>query len=157
MQNTSETPDEIAKTILREYVFSDAFRQADLQFDEDLEKPFDSKMWLYRLALSLMVLLAEEQGKPELARVREQFETHVFPVSQEEGMELLAQVRLAMQRLNELLHEDTKRELSWAASWFKEIGIDETDPINLTLFASGWMRQYKMVTDVLRSAEISAE
>ena len=154
MQKVSETPEEVANTILREYVFSDTFRQGGLEFDGEFGQLFDVKMWLYRLSLSLMVLLAEEQSKPELTPVREFFEIHIFPAPQEESVELLARVRVAMQSLNELLHGDNKREWSWAISWFKEIGIDETDPINLTLFVSGWMRQYKMVTEILRDAEI---
>lgn len=153
MQNIAETPDKIAMTLLQEYVFSDSFRPI-LEIDKASEQIVNGKMWLYRIALSLMVLLAEEQAKPELTCVREQFEIYVFPASQEEDTGLLDQVRLAMQDLKELLHQNTRREFSWSISWFNTIGVDENDPINLTLFATGWMNQYKMVTDILQDAEI---
>ena len=103
------------------------------------------------MALVLMVLLSEEQRNAEFLKVREEFERLVFPMPKEEGLTLLLEVQNAMKRLDQLVTpEEEQRELSWAKGWFEDIGVDVSNPVDLCLFASGWMDQFVTVTSILR-------
>jgi hypothetical protein len=95
--------------------------------------------------------MVEEQSNSRFSAVRKSLEGLVFTMPQEVGMPFLEDLRTAMQDLNELLSSSNeRRELSWARAWFQAIGMDETNPVDLALFAVAWMDAYVAVTKGVR-------
>jgi hypothetical protein len=55
-----------------------------------------------------------------------------------------------MQNLSELFFPAEKpREMLWAKAWLDDIGVNEINPIDLSLFAMRWMDSYVMIIKVL--------
>lgn len=150
------TSEEMGQVLAQEYILSEAYNyQPGLEVDEVMKPYFLAKTMLYRLAIVLMVIMTEEEENPPLLSVRISIE-QVFFVPNVDGEDFLVEVRNAMKKLSDLLFSQERREFTWGISWFEEIGIDETDPINLSLFATNWMRQYTFVTKTLRNCIIVA-
>jgi hypothetical protein len=98
----------------------------------NLRGPFVLKTHLYCEASVLRVLLTEMQSNPKFETLVVEFERLIFPLTQtSEGMEKLEAIKSAMKNLDRLIFE--KKELSWARSWFADIGHDETNPATLHL------------------------
>lgn len=150
VQKQTITSQNMADSIVKGYIFATREdEQPGPMIEESMRPHFDGKMQLYKLALSLIVLLAEEQTTPALLSVRDKVEDTFF--ASEGGDNLLIQIRIAMQNLHDLIFSGDKHEMSWAASWFKEMNIEETNPINLCLFALDWMKQFEIVTHTIRT------
>ncbi len=143
---------ELAQSLLKEFVrniVGDAAK--NLYLDTATTARYEAKTRLYQLAAVLMALKGEEGRNPRFLPVREHLESNVFPSSPDEGASLLAEVRTAMQKLNDLLAPAGQRkEMSWARAWLQGIGVDETNPATLALFATHWMDYYIMVVETLR-------
>lgn len=149
MQKQPITSQDMADSITKGFIFATRENEQPGPVIEEAMRPyFDGKMTLYKLALVLIVLIAEEEKTPALLSVRDRIERVFF--MPEGGDNLLLQVKAAMQDLNDMIFSVDRHELTWAATWFEEIEIDETDPINLCLFATDWMQQYVMVTKTIR-------
>jgi len=118
----------------------------------ELQRPaLRAHMRLYRAALALMVVLAESQRNRKFRQVRTELEKLIFPMPKAEGMALLNDLKRAMQKLNELLHPaEEARQLTWAMSWLREAGMEETNPATLTLVAVHWMDSYVAITRAVR-------
>jgi hypothetical protein len=144
--------DEMARALLDEFIFNDALdTQLDISLDEDTTDSYQTKMWLYRLALVLLVLMTEEQRNVNFAKVRESLEKLIFTMPQEKGSDFLVELKRAMQALNDLLFSnESPRQMSWAREWLKEIGVEDSNPVRLSLFAGVWMDSYIMVVNTLR-------
>lgn len=146
----SVTPEEVVQVLAQEYILSEAMNfQPGLVINTTMRPYFDAKSLIYRLAITLMVMINEEKGNPNLLAVRERLE-YVFFTSLEDGAVWITEVEQATHKLGELMFSEERREFSWGIAWFKEIGIDETDPINMAMFAKKWMSQYTMVTKTVR-------
>ncbi len=145
---------ELAQSLLNEFVYKiagDAAKDFDLRLDAATTARYEVKTRLYRLAAVLMALIGEERKNPRFLAVRDRIESNVFPSSPDEGASLLAEVRTAMRDLNDLLAPaGQQRWMSWARAWLQDIGVEETNPVTLHLFATHWMDYYIMVVDSLR-------
>ena len=155
-QKAKAFPDEIASVFLSEFVANDNLAPRNgLNLTPEQQQQYISTCKLYRLALVLMTLMNEEQNNPKALLVRESIESKVFGLPDDQSHTLLSQIQSSMSDLHNLLFpEGNPKELSWARSWFKSIGIDATNPVDLTLFSIGWMDQYIATTKSLRDFNI---
>ena len=98
----------------------------------NLRGPFALRTHLCCEASVLRVLLTEKQNNPRFESLVVQFEKLVFPLNPtSEGMTKLEAIKSAMLNLDRLFSE--KKEFSWARSWFRGIGHDETNSATLML------------------------
>ena len=147
----SAASEEFVNALTQEYILAEAMNyQPGLVVDTRLKPYFDAKSMIYRLAVTLMVIMNEEEENPNLSEVRERIE-YLLLTSLESGEDLINEVEQAIQKLGVLLFSKERKEFSWGISWFEEIGISETDPINLAMFAKKWMGQFTMVTKIVRN------
>ena len=149
-------PDEVADAFLAEFIANNTLIPTiELKLTPKQAQKYASKCRLYRLALVLIIFINEEKENPKALCVRECIESKVFDHPDEQSHVLLKQVRSAMLDLQGLLFpEGNPRELSWARSWFETIGVDATNPVDLTLFSSSWMDHYVSATNALRDFKI---
>jgi hypothetical protein len=64
---------------------------------------------------------------------------------------MLDEVRCAMRDLAELITPDGKpRHLSWASKWLNTVGIDESNPAALHLFALHWTEHFITVNKSIK-------
>jgi hypothetical protein len=83
--------------------------------------------------------------------VRSAFEARVFGEQNDESMAFLEAVKGAMRDISDLLDPANRsRELSWAREWLATIGINEFNPVRLTLFALHWMDSYSTIAKSIR-------
>lgn len=127
---------------------------SDFHVAETAISRFENKVELYQFAVVLMALLGEEQSDPKFVPVRECLEVISFPASQNERMSFLSDVKTAVMDLDDLLHPNEKEKTtdpcSWASGWFENIGVNESNPAVLAVFASSWVRHYVAVVNALR-------
>lgn len=153
-QEITDTADEIAKAIVREYVLAKTDHLPDgMVVDRSIKPNLAAKMALYKVAIVLMVLLAEEENNPDLLSVRVAIEA-IFHLDQPEGQDRLRAVKVAMEKLNSLILSQDRREFTWSRSWLEELGVEETNPARLALFAMHWFDHYVMVTKIIRGCKI---
>src|SRR5437660_1134399 len=110
---------EVAEVILAEVVENEAFGwEPNKGLDVTIRAELRGRTRLYKLALVLLVLSAEERKHPRLAGVRQCLEDFVFGLRSPAGEALLTEIRSAMRDLGRLL-EPTGRPiwLSWARAW----------------------------------------
>jgi len=149
-------PDEIASIFLSEFVANDDLAPRNgLNLTLEQQQQYISTCKLYRLALVLIILMNEERNNPKALHVRESIESKVFGLPDDRSLTLLNQIQSSMSDLQNLLFpKGSPKELSWARSWFNSIGIDAINPVDLTLFSTGWMDQYIAMTKSLRDFKI---
>jgi hypothetical protein len=111
----------------------DFFKPSDIRLPEERWPLFHSRIFLYCEAAVLRVLLTEEQRNKAYKELVKEFEKFVFREDPSEGgMIKLEAIKAAMKAHDQLFTE--KKEFSWARSWLKGIGHDETNPATLVLF-----------------------
>jgi hypothetical protein len=161
----------VAKELFEAFINDEKQCPKHPSIDSAYLSKFEQKMFLYRFALVIMVLLSMEEKEPGFARVIPIVESYIYPPSPtEEALLYVKQTRNAMQDLNALITRqdrptvmeliggeiDPKRgvnqmpEFSFAWAWLHDIGIDESNPANFTLFAYWWMQAYVMVVRTVK-------
>jgi len=141
---------ELAQSLLNEFVHKIVvYAPDDLCLDAIMTARYEIKAKLYQLAAVLMALMVEEGKNAGFLPVREHLEADIFPSSPDVAGSLLAEVKTAMQDLNDLFAPGQRKQMSWARAWLNEIGVDETNPATLTLYACHWMDYYTMVVKSL--------
>jgi hypothetical protein len=120
---------------------------------------FDAKIQLYQFTCILLAVLKAAQTNTTFIAVQEHFERLAFPPTPQQGIDILFEVRGAMKDLDALLtieeqdrtHSSTKagRSMFWARDCLSAIRVEESNPVTLSLFASGWMDYYIMATQSL--------
>lgn len=147
---------ELAQSLLNEFVDKIVGDVAkDLRLDAVTTARYKAKTRLYQLAAVLMAVMGEERRNPRFLAVREHLERNVFPSSPDEGARPLEEVRTAMLDLNNLITPPgQQREMSWARAWLQDIGLEETNPVTLALFATHWLDYYIIVVDALREFKL---
>jgi len=144
---------ELAQSLLDEFIRKIVADVKDLQLDAPTRERYEAKTRLYQFAAVLIALIREERTNTRFLAVRDHLERCIFPPSLDQGKDLLTEVRAAMRDLGHLLdpgEERRRKEMSWARAWLQEIGVDETNPATLALFAIHWMEYFIMVTKSLR-------
>lgn len=149
---------ELAESLFDEYIRKIVVDAAkNFRLDAAMIAPFEAKTKLYQMATVLMALKGEERRNPRFLSVTQHLESKVFPSSFEEGAAVLAEIRTAMRDLNDLLAPSgQRREMSWARAWLQDIGVDETNPVRLALFATHWADYHIMVVKTLREFNSAA-
>jgi hypothetical protein len=147
-----------AQDLLSEYVDNPDMNAGDeLPAESGARRRYLDAKRLYRLALVLVVLLAEEERRPVMLRVREGVEALVFSPQAGDKEPRVSALRAAMRDLGELLSLTggmVGRPLSWSRAWFERVGVVETNPVRLTTFAVGWMDAFTALVEVVRGVDI---
>jgi len=151
--------EDIAALLLSEIVVRDEdCPELEMELTEEQRNDYLARCKLHRLAMVLMVIVAEGKSNPKALLLREAVERRVFGELNADSVALLEQVQAAMANLRVLLFpEGPPKELSWSRSWLSEIGIDAIDPADLTVFAIHWQLQYSGITKILRGFRIKQE
>jgi len=100
------------------------FKPSDIHLPKDKSDLFYSKIYLYCEAAVLRVLLTEEHQNRNYKELVKEFEKLIFPPPLHGGMTKLEAIKAAMKSHDQLFAD--KKEFSWARSWLKGIGHDET-------------------------------
>jgi hypothetical protein len=155
----SNIKENIESNVLADVLFSKFIMNKDLNSRFKLDTKWElspyseDKVWLYKLALVLLGILALEDNNSNFKDVRETLEKLVFSAHIVEGMPIFLEVKKAMDELSKLLfslRNNAGQWMFWALSWLKEIGIIETNPIRLFQFACMWVDDYVMIVDYLK-------
>lgn len=142
----------IAQGLLDELVNSkESNPSSTLVVPEQYKNAYEKKLFLYKVATILISLLSEEQENRKFLAVRESFEELVFVKNRSDGEPLLNPIKAAMKDLQIILFRKAEGHPStWAREWFQEIGVEMTNPVDLSLFVLHWLGYYIMVTDSLK-------
>jgi hypothetical protein len=116
---------------------------------------YKEKTRSYRLALVLKVLHAEEQTDARLGNVAVRLEKLTLPRSSDQRAGFVLALNTATSSINDLLlrvrerspHNDTTA--TWARNWLAEIAVEECNVISETQFASYWMKEVNLVSDII--------
>ena len=145
-------PKDLGEILISEYIANDILCPR-LQLDISVEQRnnYLTMCKIYRIALVLIVMMNEEHNNPKVLSVRESVEGRLFHRQNGKTLAFLDQVRGAMSDLGNLISsQGSKKELSWAISWLSSLGIDSSNPADLTLFAVNWMDQSVAIAKFLR-------
>ena len=141
--------DEIPNSLYKVFVKEEPGFGQPARFDipKTIWPQFHAKMWLYREAAILMVLLSQAQKEKNYEDVLKLFEKRIFsPHPTPDGMVKLEAVKEAIRVLNKLVNESTEqKEFSWALSCLNGIGHTKTNPVVLALFSLNRMNFYSAV------------
>ena len=144
--------DDIAQDLLK--IMVEEEREAPDRFNipPELSVAFRAKMRLYREALVLMLLMSQVRKESGYEKVLQGYERLVIgPASTPESLAKLDALKAAMRDLRDLLFaEDQGRPLTWSRTWLTALGHEETNPVDLTLFATGWMTRAAAIVDLLK-------
>jgi hypothetical protein len=113
----------------------------DYDIDTTPAPSYESKIQLYQLAVLLMAILCVEKDIPQYLAVRIAIEEGYFSLSSDPTGARSEQVKFAMIELNELIVrvENAGKSLEWAQNWFREIGVNVSNPASLALFSMHWI------------------
>lgn len=169
LRQKSEAADGIAKALYNEFVINSDLDKSGLRglkIDENYRPAFETKMLAYKFAIVLMALVSEEKSNSKYSKVRECFEKIIDEKSQElqERLKNLTlktfrqeitinlhiDIKQALVSLNSLLFSEDRKDFTWARKWFKEINIEENNPVNLALLAHKFMDYYVVNVKTLR-------
>ncbi len=152
--------DALADLLLSEIVENEADglerdMEHDLELTSQQKQAYHSKCKLYRLAMVLVAVVAEQSRTPGALRLQESIEHQVFGQRNVESERVLVEVNGAMSDVQRLLQSGAhKEELSWAMSWLSEIGVDRFNPADLLMVSAGWMIEYSCIVKSLRGFKI---
>jgi hypothetical protein len=131
---------DIARGLIKECVEKDeVVTPKHFSVPVTLRPAFMKKARLYRQAMGLLVLLNLTRRRAEYGPVLHEYEGLILPATPTpEGHKTLEKLKTAMADVAELL-DPNSQGLSWSQRWFRDIGMNECDPVDLTLFSSAWM------------------
>lgn len=144
--------DSIAEDLFKECVQTPIPGTQELFSNQaDAWAAINAQMRLYQFASVLLAVLDAERRDPAFGPVREILEQRFFPSSFSEGRVQLEEVRNAMRDLVTLIQpSDEPQPMSWARDWLKRIGVHDSNPATLSLFALRWPHHYVAVAKSLR-------
>ena len=113
----------------------------------------DAKIRLYQFTCILLAVINAAQTKPNFIPVREHLERLFFPPTPQQGVDVLLHVRGAIADISELLSTQQGQQhatpstkggasMFWAHNWLSTVGVEESNPVTLSLFALNWMDYY---------------
>ena len=142
--------EDIAKALLDEFIFSkELYNHPYLKIDENDKIIFGNEINVYQKATALIVLISKEENNSNFTKVRDSFESLIFPKSQEEELNNFNRIKSAMLKLKDLFFNKDCKRFIWARTWLENIGIRETNPVSLAQFSLFWMNCFIAVSDVL--------
>lgn len=169
-----EKTNSVAQTLFEDFIDNDKQFPKQPTIPNERLADYEKKMFLYRFALVIMALLAEEQHEPTYSKVIPIVESYVLPASpSEQAVAYMTRVRDAMNDLNALItradrpgimelltqQKDPNRgvnqapEYSFALAWLHDIGVDESNPVALFLFSLWWMEAFIMITKTVQGVK----
>jgi hypothetical protein len=118
---------------------------------------FLEKDYLYQLAMVMVCLVARERDDDRFAAIRKRFELEAifFPmfhnneVTQPSFMAAMREIANLEKSIPET------KPFTWAREWFSGIGVEITNPVDLTLFVVGWQQRLfhmlKLFTEISKN------
>jgi len=151
-------PETLAQTLFAEFIHK---RHCDVPREVRIPSvaipAVETKIRLYQFTSTLLAVIAAAQAKPEFLPVQGHLERLFFPPTPQ-GFHILLDVRGAMKDLIELLiikdqdraNSSSKagKSMLWARNWLLSVGVDESNPATLALFALNWMDYYVAIGDL---------
>ena len=104
------------------------------------EDAFQSKDITYQLALVMVCIVSREKRDNRFTAVRSRFEAKVILPLLASDESFQPQYLAAMREIANLESSGTTH-LSWARDWFAGIGVQITNPVDLTLFVTMWKQR----------------
>lgn len=150
-------PEELAEALVSELIGAAASNMTKhFALEGEALARFDLNARRYAIASVLLALGREERKNSRFAAVRAELERRVFPQSlTAEGIALLGGVKRAMAHLSELLFPKAQpTQITWARDWLREIGVDESNPVTLSLLAIYWMDYHITASKALQSFKV---
>jgi hypothetical protein len=109
---------------------------------------------LYQFASVFLAVLDAERRDPAFRQVRESLERYYFPPTFAQGAHKLEQVRSAMADLAALIQPNGQSQaISGARNWLTRIGVEESNPATLGMFALRWPHHFVAVAKSLRQVK----
>lgn len=130
----------LADGLIAEFIDKPLYQLApEKQISSEASLAFNSKLKLYQFACVLLAVLKKESKNAAYSPVRDHLEKKFFPATFAQGANMLDEVRCAMRDLDELFTpKDKPQYMPWACKWFSTVGIDENNPVTLSLFVFSW-------------------
>jgi hypothetical protein len=124
---------------------------AESRIPPSIRARFTAKVAIYREAVLLMTLMSWAEKRAEFKKVLHSYEGIVFGAEATPcGLDNVAILKTGMHALAELIEGGGQgKELIWSIAWFRDIGHDEHNPLELALFAAAWMDEYIMVANTI--------
>jgi len=124
---------------------------------------YKAKTRLYRLALVLQILHAEEKTDARLGNALVRLENLAYPRSSDQCAVFVLALSAATNSINDLLlrvrerspHNDATP--TWAQNWLAEIAVEERNVINAAQFASHWMKEVNLISDIITESTRRSE
>ena len=142
----------LAKTIFAEFIDKPFYSlPEEVSVTPEAEAALWAKLRLYQYASVLLAVLNEEHTNPDYLSVRVHMERTLLPPTFSQGANMLDEIRSAMKDLGDLLTPiDKPQAMSWAVRWFNSVGIDESNPVRLGMFALHWPSHFTAAAQSLR-------
>jgi hypothetical protein len=152
-------PAVLADGLIAEFIEKPLYELApEKQISSEARMALNSKLKLYQSACVLLAVLNEENKNAAYSPVREHLEKNFFPATFAQGANMLDEVRCAMRDLDELFTPKDKQNpmsFSWARKWFSTVGIDESNPVTLSLFVFNWTEHFIAIKKAFKRFIIS--
>jgi hypothetical protein len=146
----------LAQELLEDYIDGLVYPFKFLStLSESASERYKTKTRLYRLALVLKILQAEEKTELGLGNVVVRLENLTYPKGSAQRAGFVLALSAATNIINDLLlrvrerssHQDTTP--TWAKNWLAEIAIQESNVINAAQFALYWVKEVNLVSDII--------
>lgn len=145
-------PQVLAETLFTELIQK---RHCDIPAEVHVESAavpaIEAKIRLYQFTSILLAVLNEARSNPAFTSVQQYLEQLYFPPTLQQGMDILFDVRAAMKDLSDLLtSQEHHPQMLWARNWLLSVGVDESNPATLAIFALNWIDYYITITKSLK-------
>ncbi|KZC21264.1 hypothetical protein RHOFW104R3_21650 [Rhodanobacter denitrificans] len=126
-------------------------QRSSLVMDKLTTQNFQNKAKIYQAAALIMAIMSAAEKNNDFNKVREALEKLMFPPdATSSALDLMSHLRAAMADLSKLLFPANPRnQMSWAHTWLHEIGVEESNPSNLSLFAMQCMDYFINAREIL--------
>lgn len=143
---------EVAQEIFRAWIATDPMASFASHLSATIQDAYRAKWRLYREATVIWTLLPQHEHQELYSGILRELERLIFPPQPDaEGMAKLSKLDAARKDFADLLdrvNTGKGTELSWARAWFADIGR-ETNPVELTMFVSGYLDFWQKVVKTL--------
>lgn len=141
MQQRVLSPADLAQILYEEMIERPHILAFNLVMDEAATENFQNKTKLYQVAAIMMAIMSVAEKDKRFNKVKDALERLIFPPSPTPvALDLVSRLRIAMADLSRLLFPANPRnQFSWARAWLSDIGVEESNPVNLAIFATQCM------------------
>lgn len=137
MEQVILSPTDLADILFKEMVEQPHIQGTNLAMDKLATQNFQNKAKIYQVAAVIMAIMSAAEKNKDFNKVRDALEKLIFPpAATPAALDLVSYLRIAMADLSKLLFSaNPLNQMSWAHAWLHEIGVEESNPVTLSLFA----------------------